>query len=177
MNFFMKSLTISWNFFNSVMSLISWVASAFNALIVFEIYSYLSVKWVRCGWFIFKSFSCFFILASRLSWCFWRRLPKPTSSLFMSLKVLRPCRSVNYYDRSSIVLLIIMVHIRKHIQKIIKVKQMLIGNGSGLGGSGISSDSSVGILYLWKNLLTNLPSKFSKIPPSLVVPTFYFDLF
>ena len=124
-NFFMKSLTTNWNFFNSEMSLMSWVASAFNALIVFEIYSYLSVKWVRCGWFIFKSFSCFFILASRLSWCFWRRLPKPTSSLSMSLKVLRPCRSVNYYDRSSIVLLIIMVHIRKQIQKIIKSEYLI----------------------------------------------------
>jgi len=41
-----------------------------------------------------------------------------------------------------------IVHIRKHIQKIIKVQQSDIGNGSGAGGSGISSDSSVGILYL-----------------------------
>jgi len=122
--------------------------------------------------------SSFLIWSSVLFSSEWTFADSLVSSPLIFLKVLRLCKSVNYCDRSSIVELIMMVQIRKQIQKMTRVQQMVHGNGSGVGGSGISSDSSVGILYLWKNLLMNLPSKFSKRPPSpLVRPTFNLDLF
>jgi len=55
---------------------------------------------------------------------------------------------LNVVDKSSIAELIIVAQIMKSNQKIKKHMQIFIGNGSGFGGSGISSDSSVGILYL-----------------------------